>query len=243
MGYRDARVDRPRPVRRGLGPASGYGPRHPRAALLPAPAGDFQSGRAGGAASAAAGRPETGPGSGAGAGAGLLARAARLAPSAVSERLAAFGFSDATRTRDAVVELTQGFSRTSRLMRTMVPLLLDWLSESPDPDLGLLGLRRLATGPHRRTQLSNLFRESPEAARHLCLLLGTSPLFATGYERHPDQLALLGNGLPSLPRRDALERRALDGIAWAAAAGMVARPGQPRPGRTPQGTGAATSSG
>ena len=173
----------------------------------------FSTGRAAGAASAAAGRPETGQGSGAGQG-GLLARAAHLAPSAVNERLAAFGFSDATRTRDAVVELTQGFSRTSRLMRTMVPLLLDWLSESPDPDLGLLGLRRLATGPHRRTQLSNLFRESPEAARHLCLLLGTSPLFATGYERHPDQLALLGTGLPSLPRRGALERRALDGIAW-----------------------------
>ena len=28
-------------------------------------------------------------------------------------------------------------------MQAMVPLLLDWLSESPDPDLGLLGLRRL----------------------------------------------------------------------------------------------------
>ena len=121
---------------------------------------------------------------------------------AVSERLAAFGFSDATRTRDAVVELTQGFSRTSRLMHAMVPLLLDWLSESPDPDLGLLGLRRLATGLHRRSQLSTLFRESPEAARQLCLLLGTSPLFAVGYERHPDQLGLLGEGPGAPPGRE-----------------------------------------
>jgi glutamate-ammonia-ligase adenylyltransferase len=137
-----------------------------------------------------------------------------LAPAAVSERLAAFGFSDATRTRDAVVELTQGFSRSSRLMQTMVPLLLDWLSESPDPDLGLLGLRRLATGPHRRGQLSALFRESPEAARHLCLLLGTGPAFAGGYERHPDQLALLEGGPPPLPDRPTLARRASDGMAW-----------------------------
>ena len=74
----------------------------------------------------------------------------------VSERLTAFGFSDARRTRAAVLELTQGFSRTSRLMHQLVPLLLDWLSESPDPDLGLLGLRRLATGPHRRAQLNAL---------------------------------------------------------------------------------------
>ncbi len=137
-----------------------------------------------------------------------------LGPVAVSERLAAFGFSDATRTRDAVVELTQGFSRTSRLMHAMVPLLLDWLSESPDPDLGLLGLRRLATGLHRRSQLSTLFRESPEAARQLCLLLGTSPLFAVGYERHPDQLGLLGEGPGAPPGRDAMTRRAIESMVW-----------------------------
>jgi len=137
-----------------------------------------------------------------------------LAPDAVGERLAAFGFSDATRTRDAVIELTQGFSRTSRLMQSMVPLLLDWLSGSPSPDLGLIGLRRLATGPHRRSQLSALFRESPETARRLCLLLGTGALFADGYERHPDQLALLADGPPPMPEKQVLERRAFESIAW-----------------------------
>ena len=137
-----------------------------------------------------------------------------LSESAIGERLSAFGFSDARRTRDAVVELTQGFSRTSRLMQAMVPLVLDWLSGSPDPDLGLLGLRRLATGPHRRARLNALFRESPEAARHLCTLLGTSPLFAGGYERHPEQLALLESGPPALASREELERRALESLAW-----------------------------
>lgn len=156
-------------------------------------------------------RPDSGPEGGGGGGGG---GGATLPPGAVSDRLTAFGFSDAARTRDAVVELTQGFSRTSRLMQTMVPLVLDWLSESPDPDLGLLGLRRLATGPHRRGQLSGLFRESPEAARQLCVLLGTSALFAGGYERHPDQLALLESGPPPLPAKAVLEQRAFDSIAW-----------------------------
>ncbi len=137
-----------------------------------------------------------------------------LAPAAVEARLAAFGFSDARRTRAAVVELTQGLSRSSRLMQQMVPLLLDWLSSSPDPDLGLLGLRRLATGQHRRGQLVSLFRDSPEAARRACLLLGTGPGFAEGYEHHPDQLALLGDGPPPLPSAGDLERRAADNIAW-----------------------------
>jgi glutamine synthetase adenylyltransferase len=79
-------------------------------------------------------------------------------------------------------------------MQQLLPLLFGWLSEAPDPDLGLLGLRSLATGQHRRDQLVALFRESPEAARRLCLLLGTSPLFNRAFERQPDLLAELAMG-------------------------------------------------
>ena len=67
---------------------------------------------------------------------------------------------------------------------------------------------------HRRAQLNALFRESPEAARHLCILLGTSPLFAGGYEHHPEQLRLLETGPPALPGKEKLERRALETIVW-----------------------------
>lgn len=137
-----------------------------------------------------------------------------LSTAAAAERLSAFGFSDARRTRAAVTELTQGFSRSSRLMQAMVPLVLDWLSQSPDPDLGLLGLRRLMRGYHRHSQLSALFRESPEVARRLCLLLGSSSLFAEGYEHHPDQLSLLQSGPPEAPARQELERRAWQALAW-----------------------------
>ena len=124
-----------------------------------------------------------------------------LSGAAIAERLAAFGFSDADRTRQAVQELTKGFSRSSRLMQQLLPLLFGWLSESPDPDLGLLGLRSLVTGRHRRDQLVAMFRESPEAARRLCLLLGTSPLFNRAFERQPELLAelasadILGHGV------------------------------------------------
>ena len=175
-------------------------------------AGPVATGMAGSAGSASP--APTGGSDGADGAVAAGAPPALLSETAIGERLTAFGFSDARRTRDAVLELTQGFSRTSRLMQAMVPLVLDWLSESPDPDLGLLGLRRLATGAHRRARLNALFRESPEAARHLCLLLGTSPLFAGGYERHPEQLGLLETGPPALPGKEELERRALETIAW-----------------------------
>ena len=83
--------------------------------------------------------------------------------------LAAFGFADAERTREGVAELTRGLTRSSRLMRQLLPLVLDWLSRTADPDLGLLGLRRLADGPargrgpHRR--VPRLPRGRPPALR------------------------------------------------------------------------------
>ena len=128
-----------------------------------------------------------------------------LSGAAIAERLAAFGFSDAERTAQAVEELTKGFSRTSRLMQQMLPLLFEWLSSSPDPDLGLLGLRSLATGQHRRDQLITLFRESPEAARRLCILLGTSLLFNRAFERQPELLAELASTEALGPRPSQVE--------------------------------------
>ncbi|HET9444536.1 MAG TPA: bifunctional [glutamine synthetase] adenylyltransferase/[glutamine synthetase]-adenylyl-L-tyrosine phosphorylase [Acidimicrobiales bacterium] len=117
-----------------------------------------------------------------------------MAPEAVEQRLTAFGFADADRTRVALRELTRGLTRSSRLMAQLLPLVLQWLSESPDPDLGLLGLRALVTGSHRASRLVETFRESPEAARQLCLLLGTSRLLQRGFEQHPDAIRALGDG-------------------------------------------------
>ena len=114
-----------------------------------------------------------------------------LESGAAEERLAAFGFADADRTRQALNELTRGLTRSSRLMQQLLPLLLDWLSESPDPDQGLVGLRTLAGAPHRRDLLVTAFRESPEVARRLCLLLGTSRRLGEIIARHPDFVELL----------------------------------------------------
>ncbi|MEA2685770.1 MAG: [glutamine synthetase] adenylyltransferase / [glutamine synthetase]-adenylyl-L-tyrosine, partial [Actinomycetota bacterium] len=69
--------------------------------------------------------------------------ASLMSDEAVATRLEAFGFTEANRTRLALRELTKGLTRSSRLMQQMLPLLLGWLSESPNPDLGLLGLRVL----------------------------------------------------------------------------------------------------
>lgn len=140
---------------------------------------------------------------------------AALTPEAAQERLSAFGFTDANRTRMAVHQLTAGFSRTSRLMEQLLPHLLDWLSQSPDPDLGLLGLRSLAEQRHHQVSLRTVFRDSPEAARQLCTLLGTGPEFARSFGRHPELLRALADGSILAPQqRLGLDKRLDAAVTW-----------------------------
>ena len=140
---------------------------------------------------------------------------ATLPPGEAETRLAAFGFTDPARTRQAVRELTRGLSRSSRLMRQLMPLLLEWLSESPDPGLGLLGLRKLSSGPQRTTELATAFRDSPEAARRLCVVLGTSGLLTQTLEHHPDLIPALGDPDAMAPRPpEILAAGATAALAW-----------------------------
>jgi glutamate-ammonia-ligase adenylyltransferase len=138
-----------------------------------------------------------------------------LSPEAAVARMQAFGFTDAKRTQAAVRELTRGLNRSSRLMQQMLPLMLDWLSASPDPDLGLLQLRNLLTGSQRQTTLIEAFRESPESAQRLSMLLGTSRLLGATLTRNPDLVARLPDPdrLATRPR-DELVASALDAISW-----------------------------
>jgi [glutamine synthetase] adenylyltransferase / [glutamine synthetase]-adenylyl-L-tyrosine phosphorylase len=132
-----------------------------------------------------------------------------IEPGSTAEtQLAAFGFTDANRTRTAVEELTRGLARSSRLMQQLMPLLLDWLSSSPDPDEGLLGLRKLIAGFRTPAHIVNVFRDSPEVARRLCLLLGTGRVFGRDIVQHPEVLDDLGDDtllVPSAPYFDRMQ--------------------------------------
>ena len=129
---------------------------------------------------------------------------------AISVRLTAFGFTDALRTRAAVRDLTRGFSRSSRLMQQMLPLLLDWISTSPDPDLALLIVRNLLSGPQQMRQLVDVFRDSPAAAQSLCRLAGTSRLLGEILSHNPDLIARLPDpGALALRNHEDLSDRAV----------------------------------
>lgn len=147
-----------------------------------------------------------------------LAGHGSLSPEAAEERLAAFGFADAEHTRAGLRELTRGFSRTSRVLQEMLPVILDWCSTSPDPDLALLQLRRMVEGPTRAQAVAVTFRDATGAAERACRVLGSSRFLGDSLFHQPAFLETLGDdeALVVERSRDDLVGAALETLQWRA---------------------------
>ncbi len=69
---------------------------------------------------------------------------ARLSLEAAVDRLAALGFADPDGALRHLEALTAGVTRTSNIQRTLLPAMLEWFADAPDPDAGLFGFRRIS---------------------------------------------------------------------------------------------------
>lgn len=145
----------------------------------------------------------------------LLEAFARSSTDERSQRqLSALGFTDSDAARAAVRDLTAGLSRRSRLMQQLLPVMMEWLSESPDPDLGLAQLRMMVAGADDNAALVAALRDHPAAAERLCHLLGTARAAGRLVDRIPAALPRLGDddALAAAPRRDDLIAEALERV-------------------------------
>ena len=118
------------------------------------------------------------------------------------ERLRALGFRDTRRARAGLEELTKGISRKSRLMAQLMPLILEWLSESPDPTTGLVNLRNLVGAVGDQVVLVSTFRENPAAVQRLCKVLGTSKVVADLLIRTPEHIHAFSDDQELLSKKD-----------------------------------------
>ena len=130
-------------------------------------------------------------------------------------RLEALGFADLKGAAGAIEDLTTGLSRRSRLMQQLLPLMVEWLADSPNPDMGLGQLATLVTLSRDNADLIGILRDRPIAAQRLCHLLGSSRLVGNFIDRIPEFLPRLAddNVLLDLPSPEdthlALERMQL----------------------------------
>jgi [glutamine synthetase] adenylyltransferase / [glutamine synthetase]-adenylyl-L-tyrosine phosphorylase len=133
-----------------------------------------------------------------GAVAKLAGPEARLSLEAAEERLAALGYADPRAALRHLEALTSGVSRTSDIQRTLLPVLLEWFADSPDPDAGLFGFRRISESLGRTPWYLTMLRDEGEVAQRLAYVLGTSRYATDLLEREPQGVKMLGDSLVPL---------------------------------------------
>ncbi|MFT0847991.1 bifunctional [glutamine synthetase] adenylyltransferase/[glutamine synthetase]-adenylyl-L-tyrosine phosphorylase [Actinomycetaceae bacterium L2_0104] len=115
----------------------------------------------------------------------LLPEAAKLSPDDVSldsaaakARLASMGYRDPAGALNHIAALTSGVSRTAAIQRQLLPVMLGWFAQGPEPDAGLLAFRVLSEKMGRTSWYMRTLRDGGTAAERLCLILSSSRYLA-----------------------------------------------------------------
>ncbi|MCS5719577.1 bifunctional [glutamine synthetase] adenylyltransferase/[glutamine synthetase]-adenylyl-L-tyrosine phosphorylase [Herbiconiux sp. CPCC 205763] len=137
----------------------------------------------------------------------LLAAVAALSPdeqaltSAQAEaRLAAIGFLNPAGALGHIAAMTAGVSRRAAIQRTLLPVMLQWFANGPDPDYGLLAFRRLSDTLGESYWFLRMLRDSSGAAARLTQVLSGSRFVGELLERIPEAAAWLENDDELRPR-------------------------------------------
>ncbi len=123
---------------------------------------------------------------------------ARLTPEAAGLRLAALGYADPAGALRHLEALTSGLSRTATIQRTLLPAMLEWFADAPDPDAGLFGFRRISDSLGRSPWYLKMLRDEGEVAQRLARVLATSRFATDLLQREPQGVRLLGEDLQPL---------------------------------------------
>jgi glutamate-ammonia-ligase adenylyltransferase len=141
---------------------------------------------------------------------------ARLTTEAARQRLEALGYVDPAAALRHLEALSSGVSRRAAIQRALLPAMLGWFAEAPDPDRGLLGFRQLSDAVGSSHWYLGMLRDEGAAAERQARLLATSRFAAELLMRAPEATALLAhdndltardhNTLTTEARRAALRR-------------------------------------
>ncbi|MFT4298992.1 MAG: bifunctional [glutamine synthetase] adenylyltransferase/[glutamine synthetase]-adenylyl-L-tyrosine phosphorylase [Aeromicrobium sp.] len=132
--------------------------------------------------------------------AALPAEGLRLSPEAAEQRLVALGFRDPRGALAHLESLTSGVSRRAAILRSLLPAMLAWFSEAPDPDAGLLAFRSISEALGESPWYLRKLRDEGEGAEQLATLLSSSRYVSELMQRNPDAVALLGDADELVPR-------------------------------------------
>ncbi len=130
----------------------------------------------------------------------LPAEETRLTTEAAQHRLEALGFGDPAAALRHLEALSTGVSRRAAIQRTLLPAMLGWFADAPDPDAGLLAFRQVSEALGSTPWYLRLLRDEGVTAQRLARLLATSRYVSELLTRAPEGVALLGSDDELRPR-------------------------------------------
>jgi len=145
-----------------------------------------------------------------------------MTPEAAERQLAALGYEGPQSALTHLAALTGHSGRRGRVQQVLLPTLLDWLSDTPDPDAGLLAYRRISEALSEQRWYLSTLRDEGAVAKRLMQVLGTSAYVPDLLMRAPEVIQLYADG----PSGAKLLEVDPDGVARAlvASAGRHAEP-------------------
>ncbi len=140
----------------------------------------------------------------------LEAGEARLSLQAAEDRLQALGYADPAGAIRHLQALTSGVSRRAAIQRTLLPVMLGWFADGPDPDAGLLGFRQVSDALGATPWYLRLLRDESLAAERLAFVMSASRYATDLLLRAPESVRMLADDDELAPRtREALSTEAL----------------------------------
>ncbi len=125
---------------------------------------------------------------------------ARLTPQAAEQRLYALGYHDPKGALRHLESLTNGVSRRAAIQRTLLPVMLGWFADCPDPDAGLLGFRRVSDALGSTPWYLRLLRDESQTAENMAHVLASSRFATDLLLRAPDAVQILATPQLLRPR-------------------------------------------
>lgn len=125
--------------------------------------------------------------------ASIDADAVRLTPEAARARMSALGFMDPDAAMRHIQALTSGVNRAARIQRQLMPAMLGWFAQAPNPDAGLLAFRRMSESLKDSPWYLRALRDEGQMASILAHILASSSLAVELLRRNPDSVQMLAH--------------------------------------------------
>jgi glutamate-ammonia-ligase adenylyltransferase len=122
-----------------------------------------------------------------------------MSTEAAERQLAALGYQAPQNALTHLAALTGSTGRRGRVQSVLLPTLLDWLSDTPDPDSGLLAYRKLSEALSDQRWFLSTLRDEGAVAKRLMHVLGTSAYVPELLIRAPEVIPLYADG-PTGPK-------------------------------------------